>query len=60
VLDAGYPIVITETYGLGNVGGYGWASSRGVGYIWWGWNDWGGQPLSAELNTAPWFQSTAP
>ena len=60
VLDAGYPIVITETYGLGNVGGYGWASSRGVGYIWWGWNDWGAQPLSAELNTAPWFQSTAP
>ena len=60
VLAAGYPIVITETYGLGAIGGYSWAASHGIGYIWWGWNDWGGQPLSTQLNTAPWFQSTAP
>ena len=26
----------------------------------WGWNDWGGQALTAELNTPPWFESTAP
>jgi hypothetical protein len=57
---AGYPIAITETYGLGAIGGYGWAASQGIGYTWWGWNDWGSQPLSAELNKAPWFASTAP
>jgi len=60
VLAAGFPIVITETYGLGAIGGYGWASSQGIGYTWWGWNDWGGQALSAELNTPPWFASTPP
>jgi hypothetical protein len=60
VLAAGYPIAITETYGLGAIGGYGWAASQRIGYIWWGWNDWGNQPLTADLNAAPWSDSTAP
>jgi hypothetical protein len=60
VLAAGFPIVITETYGLGAIGGYDWAASQHIGYLWWGWNDWGGQPLSAELSHPPWFRSTAP
>jgi len=60
VLAAGFPIVITETYGLGAIGGYDWAASQHIGYLWWGWNDWGGQPLSAELSHPPWYRSTAP
>src|SRR6202034_4024580 len=60
VLAAGYPIVITETYGLGAIGGYSWTASQGIGYTWWGWNDWSGQQLSGELSQAPGFQSTAP
>ena len=60
VLTAGYPIVITETFGLGAIGGYHWAASHGIGYTWWGWNDWGGQALAAELNRPPWYASTAP
>ena len=60
VLAAGYPIVITETYGLAAIGGYGWPRSKDIGYMWWGWNDWGGGALSGELSTAPWFHSTAP
>lgn len=39
VLAAGYPIVITETYGLDAIGGYSWAASQKIGYLWWGWND---------------------
>jgi hypothetical protein len=60
VLAAGYPIVITETYGLGAIGGYAWAASQSIGYTWWGWNDWGGQALTAILSKAPWFSATAP
>ena len=60
VLAAGFPIAITETYGLRAIGGYSWAASQGIGYAWWGWNDWGDQPLSAELARAPWYASTAP
>jgi len=60
VLAANYPIVITETYGLVAIGGYGWTASKGIGYMWWGWNDWGGAALSSELGTAPWFDSAAP
>jgi hypothetical protein len=60
VLAAGYPIAITETYGLGAIGGYGWAASQRIGYVWWGWNDWGNQALTADLNAAPWSSSSAP
>jgi hypothetical protein len=60
VLAAGYPIMITETYGLGAIGGYGWAASQSIGYTWWGWNDWGGQALTAELAIPPWVDSVAP
>jgi len=67
VLAAGYPIAVTETYGFDaaldgqkNANGYTWAASEGIGYIWWGWNDWGNQALSTLLNETPWFMSTAP
>jgi hypothetical protein len=67
VLSAGYPIVITETYGFDpgvdggkSAAGYAWARQNNIGYLWWGWNDWGGQQLSAELSHAPWYDSTAP
>jgi hypothetical protein len=35
VLDAGYPIVITETQGLSAVGGVSWVQARGIGCGWW-------------------------
>jgi hypothetical protein len=67
VLSAGYPIVITETYGFDagldggqNANGYAWSASNGIGYVWWGWNDWSGQQLSTILSQPPWFISTAP
>ena len=67
VLAAGYPIVVTETYGFNaaidggkNADGYTWAASQGIGYLWWGWNDWYGGPLSDMLSIAPWYLSTAP
>jgi hypothetical protein len=67
VLAAGYPVVITETYGFNaaldggkNANGYAWAASHNIGYLWWGWNDWGGQQLSSLLSEAPWYMSTAP
>jgi hypothetical protein len=65
VLAAGYPILITETYGFDaaldggkNANGYTWAAANGIGYLWWGWNDWGSQALSAA--NPPWYMSTAP
>jgi hypothetical protein len=60
VLAAGYPIVVTETYGLEAIDGYTWAASQKIGYLWWGWNDWHGQPLSQELSQPPWFHGTPP
>jgi opacity protein-like surface antigen len=67
VLAAGYPVVITETYGFNaaldggkNANGYAWAASHNIGYLWWGWNDWGGQQLGSLLSEAPWYMSTAP
>jgi|GEM_PF-1554017 len=67
VLAAGYPIAVTETYGFDaaldgqkNANGYTWAASQGIGYIWWGWNDWGNQALSTLLSETPWYESTAP
>ena len=67
VLSAGYPIVITETYGFDatlnggqNANGYTWAASQGIGYLWWGWNNWDGGALSENLRQAPWFNGTGP
>jgi endoglucanase len=63
VLAAGYPILITETYGLGAIGGYKWAASQGIGYAWCCWNDWGMQmslAVAIASEGPPWFQSTAP
>ena len=67
VLAAGYPIAVTETFGFDaaldgkkNADGYTWAASEGIGYVWWGWNDWQNQALSTLLNETPWFMSTAP
>jgi hypothetical protein len=47
VLAADYPIAITETYGLGAIGGAAWAEQEGIGILGWGPNDWGNQPLTA-------------
>ncbi len=67
VLSAGYPIVVTETYGFDsaldggkNADGYTWAAAHGIGYLWWGWNDWSGGPLSGNLSQPPWYLSTPP
>jgi hypothetical protein len=63
VLAAGYPILITETYGLEAIGGYKWAASQGIGYAWCCWNDWGMQSSLAAAfaqQGAPWFMGTAP
>jgi hypothetical protein len=67
VLSAGYPIVITETYGFDaaldggqNANAYPWAASKGIGYLWWGWNNWDGGPLSENLSRAPWSAGTGP
>jgi endoglucanase len=66
VLAAGYPIVITETYGFdstldgkSNANGYTWAASENIGYIWWGWNDWDGT-MSLLTSSPPWVSGTAP
>jgi endoglucanase len=62
VLAAGYPIVITETYGIdpnlkagtATAAGYAWARSNHIGYLCWGViNDWGRQTLSLSA-TPPW------
>jgi hypothetical protein len=67
VLSAGYPICVTETYGFNaaldggqNANGYTWAQSNSIGYLWWGWNDWDGGPLSNNLSNPPWYLGTAP
>jgi endoglucanase len=63
VLAAGYPILITETYGLDAIGGYKWAAAQGIGYTWCCWNDWGSQPslaIATASEGAPWFMGTAP
>lgn len=47
VLNAGYPIVITETQGLAAIGGVPWVQSQGIGCGWWLAGDtWGGGALS--------------
>jgi len=71
VLAAGYPIVMTETYGFdaalngaANASGYTWAASNHIGYLWWGLNNWGGlaaPALFTELSKQlPWIDGTAP
>jgi hypothetical protein len=71
VLAAGYPIVITETYGFDaainggkNANGYTWAAQNNIGYLWWGLNNWGDQATPALYTKlaadVPWLDSTAP
>jgi hypothetical protein len=71
ILAAGYPIVITETYGFDagidggkNLNGYTWAAQNGIGYLWWGLNNWGDQATPALYTKlaadVPWLDSTAP
>jgi len=49
VLAAGYPIVITETYGLGAIGGLTWVEKEHIGVLGWGPNDWGNQALTTGI-----------
>jgi endoglucanase len=67
ILAAGYPIVITETYGFdanldggsGNAAGYAWARSNHIGYLCWGViNDWSRPTLSLTA-TPPWAHCPA-
>ena len=52
VLNAGYPIVITEAYNIGDAT-FSWAMSNHVGFSYWAWVDWGGGILSdAKSHTA--------
>jgi hypothetical protein len=71
VLAAGYPIAITETYGFDaaidggkNLNGYNWAAQNGIGYLWWGLNNWGDQATPALYTKlaadVPWLDSTTP
>jgi hypothetical protein len=71
VLAAGYPIAITETYGFDaaidggkNLNGYTWAAQNGIGYLWWGLNNWGDQATPALYTKlaadVPWLDSTTP
>ena len=71
ILSAGYPIVITETYGFDaaidggkNANGYTWAAQNGIGYLWWGLNNWADQSAPALYTKlaadVPWLDSTAP
>jgi Cellulase (glycosyl hydrolase family 5)/Calx-beta domain len=74
ILAAGYPICITETYGLdsaldggSNASGYTWAGSNGIGVLVWAWATWasGGASTPAAfynylLNTGPWTTGNAP
>jgi probable HAF family extracellular repeat protein len=71
ILAAGYPIVITETYGFDaaidggkNLNGYTWAAQNDIGYLWWGLNNWGDQSAPALYTKlaadVPWLDSTAP
>jgi endoglucanase len=47
VLNAGFPIVVTETQGLSAVGGASWVQSMGIGCGWWlAGNTWDGGALS--------------
>ncbi len=73
VLAAGYPICITETYGLDSAldggrspDGYTWAASNGIGVLLWTWATWasGGASTSTELydyllSTGPWVEGGA-
>jgi hypothetical protein len=43
VLTAGYPIVITEAYSIGDAT-FTWAMSNHVGFSYWAWVDWDGAP----------------
>jgi endoglucanase len=67
LLAAGYPIVITETYGFdakldggtGTAAGYAWARSNNIGYMCWGTlNDWSGQTSLSLASTPPWALCT--
>ena len=74
ILAAGYPICITETYGLdsaldggSNASGYTWAGSNGIGVLVWAWATWasGGASTPAAfynylLNTGPWVTGGTP
>jgi endoglucanase len=69
VLAAGYPIVITETYGFdanldggaATTAGYTWAQSNNIGYLCYGViNDWSGQTTLSLTSTPPWAGCVRP
>jgi hypothetical protein len=74
VLAAGYPVIMSETYGFDsaldggrNASGYTWAASNYVGVLLWAWATWedGGCSTSSCFasyltNTPPWSLGSAP
>jgi endoglucanase len=52
VLTAGYPIVITEAYGIGDAT-FTWAMSNHVGFSYWAWVDWAGGILTNAKTPTP-------
>jgi hypothetical protein len=55
VLNAGFPILMTEYYNLTSRGGYAWAQANKIGYVIWGANNWSSNSdLSNIDNFAPW------
>jgi hypothetical protein len=60
VLAAGFPIVITEAYSIGDAT-FTWAMANHVGFSYWAWVDWG-SPNSVLMNAqthAPGNQGTS-
>lgn len=56
VLNAGDPVIVTETYGLANIGGFTFAQANKIGYTYGpGPNNWGSAAdLSKLITTPPW------
>jgi endoglucanase len=58
VLNAGYPIVITEAYTIGDAT-FAWATANHVGFSFWAWVDWSGAALSNAKTHTPNAQGTS-
>ena len=52
VLNAGYPIVITEGYNIGD-STFSWAASNSVGFAYFAWTDWNGGVLTSARTHTP-------
>ena len=74
ILAAGYPMLMTETYGFdsaldggSNSSGYTWAAQNDIGVLLWAWATWGSHGASNStamfnylMNTGPWVLGHVP